>query len=805
MPNNDTTTKFKVDISELKKAMQEAKQNIAVANSEFEEAKSRCDDWSKSSEGLTAKLQQLSTRIKNQRTILNALEQQYKAVVEEQGEGSKAAQDLQIKINKQKAAINNTQKEISKFNDSLISVTKAEKAASKTGRDVTEVLDDMGKKTKNAEGGFTALKGAVATFAGNVMSSFIGKVKEGINTLFGLAEETREYRSEMAKLDTAFTTNGHSADKAKKTYKDLYAILGDEGQAVEAANHLAILCDNEKDLAQWTRVATGIYGTFGSSLPVEGLTEAANETAKTAKLTGSLADALNWAGVNEDDFQKSLDSCNSEQERQKLILSTLNSLYSDAATAYEKNNKSVIEANKANSDYTDTVAKMGEKIEPITTAVKNGFNKLLKKILELTSDADMSEFTSMVEEGFSVLIDKVLPAVIDGLGWIIDNKDIVIAGLAGIAAGFVAFKVASLIQTVTTALQGMTAAQWLLNVAMNANPIGIIVMLIAGLIAAIVALWNNSESFRKAWNAIWDSVGKFFKGIWDSIVKFFTETIPNAFQGVIDWIKQNWQSILLFLINPFAGLFKYFYDNNSQFKDFVDNAVKSIKELPGKIGQWLKETINKVASWGRDLVEKGKQAASDLVTGIVNKIKEIVEKVKNIGKEIVEGLWNGIKSMGTWIGEKIKGFGSDVLDGLKDFFQIKSPSKRMEKEVGYELPRGIAVGVKKRAKSALSSMKDLAVNMIGAARDGMGKDTENIGNTGINSVLSTVRNRITNTVGAIKVGLSNTKDTLGAVSAGSTGGVVNNFTQVINSPKQLSRLDIYRQSKNLLNYAGGKG
>ena len=104
MANNETTTKFKVDISELKSAMQQAKRQISIANSEFKEAASSMDDWSKSSDGISAKLKQLSSNLKSQKSILANLEQQYEAVVKEQGEGSAAADRLRVSINNQKAS-----------------------------------------------------------------------------------------------------------------------------------------------------------------------------------------------------------------------------------------------------------------------------------------------------------------------------------------------------------------------------------------------------------------------------------------------------------------------------------------------------------------------------------------------------------------------------------------------------------------------------------------------------------------------------------------------------------------------------
>lgn len=706
MANNyDTTTSFKVDISDLKAAMQDAKRAVAVANSEFKAAASTCDDWTKSSDGLKAKLKQLDTTLSSQKTILSSLERQYELTVAEMGEGSKAADDLKIKINNQKAAINNTEREMGKYEETLEEVSKAEKTAAKTGKDVTEVLDDMGKEAEDAGDGFTVLKGAVATFAGNAMSSLVGGIRDGISSIMGLAEETREYRTELGKLDTAFTTAGFTTEAATNTYKELYAVLGDEGQTVEAANMLAKLVDTEAELAEWTTIATGVYGTFGSSLPIENLAEAANETAKTGALTGGLADALNWAGVSEDEFQASLDGCTTEQERQALITSTLNGLYSEAAQNYKETNKSVMEANVANSNYADTMAAMGEKIEPVMTAVKEGFTDLLNEALKLVEDVDMSQFSVKVEEAFAVLKDDVLPAIKEGFGWILDHKDELVAGLAAVAAGFAAFKVVTLIQSVTSAMQGMSLAQAALNLVMSLNPIGLVVAAIAGLVAAFVVLWNKSDAFREFWINLWEKIKGFCSNAINAIVKFFSE-------------------------------------------------------LPTKISTWLSKALSTVTTWGTNLAKKGKEAATNLFNNIVDTIKSLPDKLKSIGSDIVEGLWNGINDMAGWISGKISSFGEGVLGGIKDFFGIHSPSKVMADEVGKFIPEGLAVGIEKNAKTVLSSMRDLSANAVGTAKD--------------------------------------------SISGGITGaGVVNNFYQNNYSPKSLSRLEIYRQSKNLLGYAGG--
>lgn len=821
MSNNETTTKFKVDISELKRAMQEAKRSISIANSEFKAASSAMDDWGKSSDGISAKLKQLDSNLKSQKTILSNLESQYELTVKEMGEGSAAADRLKVAINNQKATINQTEKQISNYEGALAEVSEAEKTAAKTGKTVAEVLDEMGKEAEETEGGFTVLKGTLATFAGNMLTNLVGAAKNGISSLMGLADETREYRTELAKLDTAFTTAGHSTKAAEQTYKDLYAVLGDEGQSVEAANHLAKLCDTEKELADWTNIATGVYGTFGASLPIEGLAEAANETAKVGQVTGPLADALNWAGVSEDKFNESLEKCSTEQERQQLITETLNGLYSDAAKKYEETNKSVMDANRANSDYTDTLATMGEKIEPVTTTLKTGFNDLLKKILELVEDVDISVFTGAIQEGFAVITDTVLPAIVDGFGWILDNKDSIIAGLAGIAAGFVAFKVAGLITTVANALKGMSvqtalaaAKQWLLNTALLANPIALIVALIAGLVTAFVVLWKKSDSFRNFWLGLWDKIQSATSKVINAIGKFFTVTVPNALNTMITFFKALPNNIWTWLSNALSKVSTWATNMTNKAKstalNFINNVINYVSQLPAKIWTWLVNVVSKVttwasnlaskgreaasnfinrvidyvsqlpakiwsqltnaaskvASWGSSLASKGREAASQLLSAVVNKVSEIPSKMLSIGSDLVSGLWNGIGNKVSWLKNKISGFVGNVTSWLKKFFKIGSPSKLMRDEVGRWLPEGIALGISDNAKSVIDSMRSLALDTVGAARTNLGS-----------TVLGT--------------------------AGSSRGGIVNNFTQVINSPKQLSRLDIYRQSKNLLNYAGG--
>lgn len=759
----EPTTKFRVDISELKANITEANRLMRYANSEFKAAASEMDDWSKSSDGVSAKLKQLRSNLEAQDKVLRDYERVLEEVKKEYGENSKEALEYSTKLNNQQATVNKTKKEIGQLEGTLKEVSAAEKIAAKTGRDVSDVLDEMGRDAADAEEGFTVLKGAIATFAGNVMTGLANSIRNGISSLANLATETREYREDLAKLETAYTTAGLSAEDATEVYKEFYSVLGEEDRSVEAVNHLAKFAKNQEDLAKWTTIATGVWGTFGDSLPIEGLTEAANETMKTGQLTGVLVDALNWAGESETEFQKSLDKCTSEQERQALITDTLNSLYGDAAANYREINASVIEANKVNSDYTDTMAQMGEKIEPVTTAVKAGFTGILQELLRLVSDVDMTEFTAKIEAGFAVLKDDVIPAIMNGFGWLLENKDVILASLAAIASGFLAFKVAGLIQTVVDTMKSMTVAQYALNLAMSLNPIGIVVAAIAALVAAFVVLWNKSDTFREFWINLWEKIKEGFFNAMDLVTAFLSD-LPNKIYNIT-------VSILGHILAWGVQLLTF---ARTQIPQFITEVINWFATLPTRMWTWLLDAVAKIVLWGIDMVAKGKQAAADTVTGVVDAFFGLPEKLFEIGSNALTGFWDGLKSVGKKIKKWATDFFNSILEKAEEVLEIASPSKAMKRIATYTM-EGFDVGLTNGSKTVMSHVRDTFTNVRNTVSEALGGLSGGSNAFGVNS------------------------SALGSGMGVRGSQIVYNFNQTNNSPKSLSRLEIYRQSKNLLN------
>ena len=265
--------------------------------------------------------------------------------------------------------------------------------------DAADKLDDLGDSSQKSGKGFDVASVAIGNFISGGIQNLIGKVGEAISSLVALADETREYREDMAKLNTAFKSAGHSTETAQKAYDEFYKILGESDRSVEAVNHLAELTKNEKDVAKWGTIAAGVTAKFGDSLPLEGLTEAANETAKVGQTTGVLADALNWASADstvfadalggnkeamaafnqalkegenvEDAFSAALSKMSTEQERSAAITNTLNGLYSEAAAEYNEMTAGAQAAREATNRMEQAQAKLGAAMEPVTTAWTN--------------------------------------------------------------------------------------------------------------------------------------------------------------------------------------------------------------------------------------------------------------------------------------------------------------------------------------------------------------------------------------------------------------------------------------------------
>ena len=423
--------------------------------------------------------------------------------------------------------------------------------------------------------------------AGNVSKKALGIAAGAIAgvtaALLALGPATKDYREGQAKLKTAFQTAGGSAETAKETYNDLYRVLGDSDVAVEAAGHLAQLTTNQKDLQQWTSICKGVYATFGDSLPIESLTEAANETAKTGEITGALADALNWAGVSEDEFAEQLFWANSEAEREALIRNTLNGLYSDASEAYETNAASVLAQNEAQAQLTEALAVLGEAMAPIMTMLTELGAEILAEITP-----HIQEFAEKNLPAVKDALSKVAEAIGNVIKWIVDHWEFVST-------------LAAIILAIAAAISVVSTVMAVVNAVMLASPVTWIVLAI---VAAIAALTAAIILCIKYWDQIKATVSNVVNAIWNWI-KGLVDKIGNAFTKMGDGIKKVWNNI----VNFFSGIVTKIKDLFSKVASAVGNAITNT----------VKKAINGVLSTAVKIIN-GFIKAINVAIGVINAI-----------------------------------------------------------------------------------------------------------------------------------------------------------------------------------------
>lgn len=516
---NNITTVFRADISQFSKATQDMNRYISQVNSEFKLATAGMGKWSDSTDGLRAKLTQLNGVLQAEEQKLKNLEDSL-ADLEAQGKGNtKEADKLRVAINNQRATVVKTQSDIGHYNRSL---AEMEEAGVETREELEKLNKEQEELKENAkELGGNALKGASLGIAG-VAAACVG----AIAGLSGIVEETKELRQQLGMLETSFSVAGLGAENAEKTFKTLYGVLGDEGKATEASLHLAQIAKDEKELAEYTDILTGVYSRFGDSLPVESLAEAISVSGTLGEVNGTLADALEFSGHNVDDLNAQLAELTTEEERQALIKSTLNGIYGESAEKYKEVNADVIAANEAQAEYNATMAGLAEKVQPAMTQFKLSMVGVLQAVFDKFSETDINGLIGKVSDGVSYLTTSVLPPAISLITWILDNLNwlapvlgTVIGLIAGISAG---------IKIYNTVVAAAKIAQIAWNAAMAANPVGLVITAIAALVAGFVLLWNKCDGFRNFWIGLWDKIKSVAGGAKDFIVGVF-----NGITGIL--------------------------------------------------------------------------------------------------------------------------------------------------------------------------------------------------------------------------------------------------------------------------------
>lgn len=723
---NTITTVFRADISQFSASTQQLNQYVRVVNSEFNEAVAGMGKWSDSTDGLNAKITQLNKVLQAEKTKLSSLEDQYNALTDEQKKTTKQGQQLAIQINNQRGVVKKTESQIDGYSSSLKELTDA-------GVKTRKELDDLNKKMK--ENGDTAesTAGKLARGLGKGLLGVGAAAAGAVGGFLAMAEGTREYRQGLNQLETAFGRVGFSAEETYEAFNYFGSVLGDTKKAQETMLVLGQLVDSEKELESWTDTLTGVFATYGEAIPLESMSEAIVLASKQAVAEGGLADALEWGGVNLEDFNAKLESLNSEEERSAYIQKTLNGLYGEAAENYKELNKDVLDASTAQTNLEHAMAKLGAVAEPIMTMLKNAmadFLTALEPAVKLIGEGLKGAFEGSAEgaekfaQGITGLAKSILGKLQSMLPTVID-----------IAAELIP----SLIQAILDAIPSLasTLAQAVSQVAkalgkMIPQIVSAVISAIPQIIDAVLdAIPTILDAFVQFWMAIIDALPKVLNQLISMLPKVIT-TIINSLISFIPQLVQGAITLFMAIVDAIPFIVQALVPQIPTIVNAVIDGLLSmlpvllegattllmaiVQALPTIIKSLIKEVpkivttiVNSLLSRMPELIQGAIQLFMGILQAIPQICGELIKNLPEIISTIVKGLLDGIPDLikagadllaGLFKGlldpsviwENIKSLGNSILDGVKSFFGINSPSKLFEDQIGKNLALGIGEG-----------------------------------------------------------------------------------------------------------------
>lgn len=597
-----------IDVTDLKAGLSQAKRAINQTKQDFESATSTMENWQKCSEGVGAKLEQLKNQFAIQEKVIEAYQNAIKKAAEKEGDHSAQVEILKAKLEKAQTTLNKTKTQIEKYSASYEELKEKEELENSANSKLVQGLEDNRKKLQKLENQYKSavkqhgkystearkvasevkkttkeIKGqegevnklaksyasltdkssALKSIGSNFSSAFSGLQSLGsqVKDFFTNAnEQTQKLNENSTRLNTVFKDVGLSSQGLESNYSKLFGVIGDDDKVSNALTYLAQLGVSEEELGEYTESLIGVYAKFGNSMPIDQLAQNINEAIKTANVTGQLSNAIKQVGVDEEAFKSVLSNLATEEERQQLILKTLNNNYTELGEEYQKNNQASIESNNAQKEYNDTLKGFGEIGENLTTI--------------------LTEFKTNT-------LQAIYPAVSKIFNFINQNIDVLSVVATRVLAIGGAIKTVSAIGKTISTIGNLFASL--------SNPVGQAVLAITAIATVATLVIKN-----------WDEVKAFFVNLWNSLKSTF-ENIKNKLADVfsIENIVKTLMSLPIqvakFFLKAWENVKRIWNNPGEFFTEVVKKIVDVFKTLPSKIADLFRRMGEAIIKWCKNV------------------------------------------------------------------------------------------------------------------------------------------------------------------------------------------------------------
>lgn len=699
--------------SEYRKALRDITADLRLMSSEMRVMASATDASGKASDADKSKKQALAKAIDEQRSKLSELNKQLAESTEKNGTTSDATKKLQTQVNNATANLNKMEGQLKGTGNEMSETSKK-----------TSVFGDVLKANLASEiiiGGVKALANGIVALG----KAFGGAVADGV-----------KYNATIENYTTQFTTMTGSAEKAneligkiKKTALETPFTI--EGMA-DTINQMVAYGINADDAYTITKQLGDVSGGNADKMNLLGY--AMGQVASFGKLQGQELRQLINSGFNplqeiSRTTGESMDSLKSRMEAGKItyeeVQGALASITSEGGRFYNA-------MNNAAKTFTGQVTQLQEGASMIKgTIAKNLSDALAKGILPalnetttalgafltaVTSGAS-SEDISKLRENFVTSVKSMADAVAESLPAIVETFGSVIQTIAEALTEAMPTLVPVATQLITTIVETIvTLLPTLLQLAST-----LILSLVNGIVSALPQLVPAVVNIILTLvNALLSNIGIILQagidvllGLVNGITQALPQLIPAIIQAVMTIIKvlvENLPIIIQAGIQLLVALIEGIANAIPVLVNMLPTIIQTIVRTltaPAMIVLLIQASLQIIIALAKGLVTAIPEivkAIPQIIKAIVSGFAGAVADMSKVGLDLVKGIWSGISNATSWILDKIKGFGNSVLNGIKSFFGIKSPSRLFKDEVGKNLALGVGEGFS-------DSMKDVTKDM----------------------------------------------------------------------------------------------
>lgn len=676
-------------------------------------------------------LKDLTSTINKQESELSKLKAKYADLYVTQGKNSKEAKETAKEIDKlsselkeNKSVLQEAERAADKYDNSLDEVGDSSESASsrmssafkRIGSAVVaafavDKIVDFGKSVVDASATVAAEQSAFEQIMGNYSDNAQAKINEIADATGMVSTRLTPY---MTSMTAKFKGLGYDIDDATTLAQD----------GLTLASDAAAFWDKSLEDSM------GALNSFinGSYEGGEAIGLFANDTqlASYAVKQGIVSEAKEWANLDE------------AKKQATRLQYAQDMMAASGATG---------QAAKEADQYANVQANLTEKWRQFKSQIGE---PLLQNVV----------IPAMGK--LSAGVDKASAAYQKCSKWISEHKtelEIAKGVLIGLTVAVSSFLLimnwGKIMATAKAALLGIKTAMLAVNAAMKANPIGLVISLIAGLVAGFLYLWNTSEEFRNFWIGLWETIKTTASGVWEAIksaadnvitalqtgweafTTFFSmlwTNISNAVSTAWEFIKNvvsvGLQTIGLIIsaaVQIIALPFQFIWENCKgiiqkawdKIKNIVTVGVNVVKTVITVVFNAIKAYITIVVNIWQTIISTAWNVIKTVVTTVVNAIKNVVTTVWNAISSVTSSVFNTIKSVASSVWNSIKSVITSVVNGIKSTVSNIWNSIKSTTSSVFESIKSTASSVWNSIKSAIETPINAAKNAVKSAIDKM--------------------------------------------------------------------------------------